>query len=78
MGERTYEGLFGIQITVRDKVVEIGFDDPNIKPRYAIQLESGAYWGQRLEENTRIYPTWKTKRGAERKFNALIKKGEIK
>lgn len=39
--------------------------------RYVILMKDGSYYGQKWDGNTRSYPTWKTRKGAEKKCSQL-------
>lgn len=61
------------------EVVELEMHDGS-KPRWAIQLETGAFYGQSWDDCTckpvvgaRRYPIWKTRRGAEAELRKLRK-----
>ncbi len=70
-------GPFGIEFPDPvDRVVPIYFED-GTKTRYAIQLADGSFWGQEWVRHSatgiqsRIYPTYKTRAGATKKFAKL-------
>jgi hypothetical protein len=68
---------FDIEVEFVDRVVELEMDDGS-KKRYAIQLEDGSIHGQKWltceccgKEHTREYPTFKTKKAADKALAAL-------
>lgn len=66
--------LFILQV----QVVEITLSNPAEKPRFAIQLKDGSFYGQKMNNDGRTYPTWKTQRGAEKRMIQLVHLGLIK
>lgn len=66
-----------------NRVVELEMSDGS-KPQFAIWLAKGGFFGQKWNECPhcrgdlgRTYPTWKTKRTAEKQLAKLITEGVI-